>query len=191
MRKDVAVVALRQIFFGRTPALTWAQGDDSLTAGAKRCICVNTGRECCHQPWAGCERTCSGKSEKTAWTFETSGITRPATQCPNPRRSESSAAALWEPQTSNRPQFCLKIKIKMGVEHWCSDTDKVNQKYLGGGGLVLLSLRLSRVPHELDWDRRRTTAMRGRRLIAWTMARPLEASNLSKLYNKYPVRTAQ
>jgi hypothetical protein len=50
MRKDVAVVALRHRFFGRTPASTRAQRDESLTAGAKRCICINTGRECCHQP---------------------------------------------------------------------------------------------------------------------------------------------
>ena len=111
MRKDVAVVALRHIFFGRTPASTRAQRDESLTAGAKRCICINTGRECCHQPWAGCERTCSAKSEKTAWTFETSGTTRPATQRPKPRRRESSAAVLWEPQTSNWPQFCLKVVV--------------------------------------------------------------------------------
>jgi len=48
--------------------LTGAHGDDSVTVGAKRCISINTGKECCHRPWVGCERTCGAKSEKIAWT---------------------------------------------------------------------------------------------------------------------------
>jgi hypothetical protein len=58
-------------------------------------------------------------------------------------------------------------------EHRWNEIDRGKPKYSGGGGEpVPVPLCPPQIPHELTWDRTRASAVRGRRLTAWAMARP-------------------
>jgi len=61
------------------------------------------------------------------------------------------------------------MKTKMSTEHWWNKTDRAEPKYSGDnpGPVPLCPKQISNL---LTWDR--TRAMKRRRLITWTMARP-------------------
>jgi hypothetical protein len=57
------------------------------------------------------------------------------------------------------------------MEHRWNETDRGKPKY-SGEKPVPVPLCPPQIPHGLTWDRTRASAVRGRRLTAWAMARP-------------------